>query len=73
MIEMTDDQRVVLAHVVVDPNAWLENAVKALGEEKATIALRDKVARWERSYREAKASQKDSYKTRAERDEESRY
>lgn len=67
MVEMTDHQRAVLAHIVVDPDAWLQNAVNALGYEKAATALQDKVSRWEPDYVKAKNDEGRSYRNRADR------
>lgn len=64
---MTAEQRAVLAHVVVDPDAWYAHAVSHFGAEIAAQHLAAKVARWMPDY-EPKASAVD-YKTRAEREE----
>jgi hypothetical protein len=64
MVTMTDDQRAVLAHVVVDPDEWLEHAIVVLGEDKAASALQDKVVRWEPHYISSKAKDGKKYKTR---------
>lgn len=62
---MTDEQRKVLAHVVVDPDAWYAHAVATFGEAKAAECLRVKVARWQADYDAEKA--KPGYKPRSER------
>lgn len=61
---MTDDQRAVLAHVVVDPDAWYAHAVKHFGADLAQKHLAAKVARWRPHYEGAK--QQAGYKTRAQ-------
>lgn len=64
---MTREQKAVLAHVVVDPDAWYAHVLARFGEERAAQALADKVARWRPQYEMSKAAP--GYKTRAERDE----
>ncbi len=63
---MTNEQRAVLAHVVIDPDAWLAHAVATFGEEKAAEMLAEKVERWQPDYDAAVALP--GYKTRAERE-----
>lgn len=53
---MTNEQRLVLAHVVIDPAVWYANAVKALGQDGADAALVAKVARWQADYDAAKSN-----------------
>ena len=60
------DDRVILAHVVVDPDAWYEHAVRQFGEEVADKHLAAKIARWKGDYEAAVA--RVGYKTRAERE-----
>lgn len=62
---MTDEQRAVLAHVLVDPDAWYAHAVEALGEARAAEALAAKVARWQPLYDQASAAP--GYLPRAQR------
>lgn len=59
---LTDNERCVLAHVVVDPDGWWEHATNwpKIDEEAALAA---KVARWKPSY-DGECHQPD-YKTRA--------
>jgi len=64
---LTSEQRVILAHEVVDPDAWLAHAVETFGDD-ATAMLKNKVARIKPKYDAEKA--KPAYKTRAERDAE---
>lgn len=63
---MTDEQRAVLAHVVLDPDAWYAHAVSSFGQEKGREALKAKVARWQASYDRAKTLP--DYLPRAERE-----
>ena len=63
---MTKEQRIVLAHVVIDPDAWWAHAVKVFGEAKAGEMLAAKVARHKSDYE--LSMQKGGYKTRAERE-----
>jgi hypothetical protein len=61
---LTRNERAVLAHVVVDPDAWWDHATTwgKVDEEKA---LSDKIARWQPSYDDAKDDP--AYETRANR------
>jgi len=67
-MKFSEEDKAVLAHVVLDPDAWLAHAVKTFGEEKATVFLKQKVDRWRPEY----LAQKDlpDYKNRVERDAE---
>lgn len=64
-LTMTNQQREVLAHVVLDPDEWLTGAVAALGEESANAALVAKVARWQSSFEAARTAP--DYAPRAQR------
>ncbi|MBI4185291.1 MAG: hypothetical protein HY521_14965 [Proteobacteria bacterium] len=46
---MNENERAVLAHVVVDPDAWWAN-VQATHPGRAEAILAGKVARWQGSY-----------------------
>lgn len=63
---MLTDDRAVLSHVVVDPDAWYAHAVETFGKECADRCLLAKVARWRSEYERESASP--DYKTRAERE-----
>ena len=64
---LTDHERCVLAHVVVDPDEWWEHATRwAKIDEEAALAA--KVARWKPGY-DGECHQPD-YKTRAVRETE---
>lgn len=65
-MSMTPEQRAVLAHVVVDPDAWYAHAVSFFGQALADKHLAAKVARWTPDYEAAQA--KGGYQTRATRD-----
>jgi len=67
-MKLSIEDKAVLAHVVVDPDAWLAHAVEARGEEQAVKDLAAKVARWKPEYEKAK--ERFDYKTRVERDAE---
>lgn len=69
MVTMTDDQRAVLAHVVMDPDGWLAHAVEALGEAEAQAALEAKVSRWQANYLAALAEEGGGYLPRAKRED----
>ena len=64
---LTDNERCVLAHMVVDPDGWWEHATNwpKIDEEAALAA---KVARWKPSY-DGDCHQPD-YKTRAVKEAE---
>lgn len=63
---MTPEQRSVLAHVVVDPEAWHAHAVATFGAERAAEMLAAKAARWRPEYEAARGAP--GYKPRAARD-----
>jgi len=66
---LTDLERAVLAHVVVDPDAWWEHACTcgiSIGPEAALSA---KVSRWAPEYVNERNRLGSEYKTRAEVEE----
>lgn len=63
---MTAYERAVLAHVVIEPEAWLAHAAAVFGEERAAKMLAAKVARHLAEYEAASAEP--AYLTRAERE-----
>jgi hypothetical protein len=63
---MTNEERNTLAHVVVDPDAWLSHAVSVHGQETATQHMEAKVARWKDAYEAASALP--GYQSRAQRE-----
>ena len=67
-MQITQEQRDVLAHKVVDPQAWADHAEATFGLEKATKMLEDKVARWKPEH-DAKVSA-GNYKNRVQKDAE---
>lgn len=67
MRQMTADERAVLAHVVLDPDAWWEH-VNVAANVDAETALAQKVARWRPAYLAAVAA--GNYKNRAQREAE---
>lgn len=64
---LTDEQRVVLAHIVVDPDAWYAHAIAHFGQAIADEHLAAKVEWHKAAYLEAKGNA--NYETRAEREE----
>uniref|UniRef100_A0A6M3LGX2 Uncharacterized protein n=1 Tax=viral metagenome TaxID=1070528 RepID=A0A6M3LGX2_9ZZZZ len=64
-MKLSDEERAILAHVVVDPDAWVAHSLSIYPDGSAVLA---KIDRWRPEY----LAQKDlpDYKTRAERDEE---
>ncbi len=65
---MTEEQRAVLAHVVIDPDAWYDHAISVFGRQKARECLVEKVDRWRPSYEDALAQEGAGYRARAERE-----
>jgi|TARA_R100000808_G_scaffold1279_6_gene5998 hypothetical protein len=67
MINLTQRQRDVLEHIVVDPDAWcVHNLASCATEIEAAARLEAKVSRWAAAYDEAKDSS--DYLNRAQRD-----
>ena len=64
---LTEEQLNVLNHVVVDGQAWADQAEKTFGEDKAKEAMLAKVARHKSSYDEAVKN--NGYQTRKQRDD----
>jgi len=65
---MNNEQKLIIAHVVVDADAWYQHAINTFGQEKADKFLKEKVAKHKPSYEEA--IKKPDYKNRFERDQE---
>lgn len=61
---MTKDEKKILGMVVLDPDAWVANAINVFGEEKADEVLKAKVAKYQAQYDEAIAN--GTYKTRVQ-------
>lgn len=61
-MELTQEQRAILAHVLIDVDAWVEHAVKNVGEH----AVLAKIHRWRNDY--LTECGKPDYKNRAERE-----
>jgi hypothetical protein len=68
MITLTEEQRTVLNHVVMDADKWIQSAITNSGEEKAQVNLLAKVERWQPIYLAEKEKLGENYKTRAERE-----
>ena len=62
-MELTQEERAILAHVVLDPDAWVAHALATVGED----AVWAKIERWRRYYEAEK--EKPEYKNRVARDE----
>ena len=62
-IELTAEEKAILAHVVVDPQAWADHAAKTVGD----WAVKAKVEKYKADY----LAKKDlpDYKTRAQREQ----
>lgn len=65
-MQLTDEERAVLAHMVIDPDAWITHALATVGE----AAVRAKIANRRPEYLAARVALGAAYKTRAERDAE---
>ena len=65
-ISLTSKQQLVLRHVVIDAEGWVQHAEAKFGTEIATTMLEQKVARHEADY-DAKVAA-GSYKDRLDRD-----
>lgn len=61
---MTKDEKKILGMVVLDPDAWVANAIDVLGKEKADEALKAKVEAYKPLYDQALAD--GQYKTAAQ-------
>jgi hypothetical protein len=61
---LTNEQRAVLAHIVVDPDEWAAHALATVGQ----AAIDAKVARWRPAYEAALAAEGVAYQTRAQRE-----
>jgi hypothetical protein len=65
MVDLGDEDRAVLAHVLMDPDAWVAHA---LTFENGEQAVRDKIERYRPDYRTATERHGNTYKTRAQRE-----
>lgn len=63
---LTTNERAVLAHVVVDPDAWWAWANDHHATPEASLA--EKVTRWQADYDAAVLAQGANYQTRAQRE-----
>ncbi len=61
-MELSIEDKAILAHVVIDPDAWIDHALKTVGEQAVTA----KVERWKPDYLKEKERLGENYKTRAE-------
>lgn len=62
-MELSEEDRAVLAHVVVNVDEWVENAIAVVGK----TAVTDKIDAYRAEY--LRAVELPGYKVRAERDE----
>jgi len=62
-MELSIEDKAILAHVVIDPDAWIEHALATVGEQAVTA----KIEKYKADY----LAKKDlpGYQTRAEREE----
>jgi hypothetical protein len=63
---LSDEDRAVLNHIVIDADVWAEHAVETIGESAVTA----KIERWKPVYLAEKERLGEDYKTRAERETE---
>jgi hypothetical protein len=69
-MELMTEDRAVLAHMVVDPDAHITHALTAMGQEAGEAAVRAKIERHRESYLAEKRRLGAAYKTRSQRDAE---
>ena len=65
-ITLTSRQQLILRHMVVDAEGWIQHAETKFGTEIATVMLEQKVTKYEADY-DAKVAA-GSYKDRLDRD-----
>ena len=65
-ITLTSRQQLILRHVVIDAESWIQHAETKFGTEIATVMLEQKVTKYEADY-DAKVAA-GSYKDRLDRD-----
>lgn len=65
-MELSIEDKAILAHVVIDPDAWVVHALATVGKWAVTA----KIKRWEPEYLKEKERLKENYKTRAEREKD---
>ena len=63
-MELSQDDKAILAHVVIDPDEWIKHALETVGEWAVTA----KIERLKPEYLKEKERLGDGYKTRAERE-----
>lgn len=63
---MTNEERLVLSHIVVDPDAWYTHAINTFGVVAAREMLIAKVNKWRPVY--LSVVREEGYKNRVERD-----
>lgn len=63
-MELSIEDKAILAHVVIDPDAWVSHAIETIGEWAVTA----KIERWKPEYLKEKERLGKEYKTRAERE-----
>lgn len=61
--DLSTEDKAVLAHIVIDPETWVNHALATVGE----LAVTDKINKWKPVYLAEKESLGNEYKTRAER------
>ena len=65
-ITLTSRQQLILRHIVIDAESWIQHAETKFGTEIATVMLEQKVTKYEADY-DAKVAA-GSYKDRLNRD-----
>jgi len=61
-MELSIEDKAILSHVVLDPDAWVSHAISTIGERAVTA----KIERWRPAYESEK--DKPDYKNRADRE-----
>jgi hypothetical protein len=67
---ITDDERAVLAHVLIDPDAWWAHVQSAPNGIDPEAIIAEKVSRWRPAYLAARQAEGDAYMARSEREPE---
>lgn len=64
-MNLSAEDRAVLAHVVADPDVWVANALTL---ENGEQIVTDKITKYRQAYLDALAAEGQGYKTKAQRD-----
>ena len=67
-MQLTQEQKDVLGHMVIDPQVWADHAESHFGAEKGRECMLAKVARHKDKHDQCKIAEGGDYKNRATRD-----